>query len=210
MKAYRHKFVCCSCDAVHYYNPNKCQSCGCLYLTKEMNMSTIKDPADDLRLDIDRNRLDDEWANQPLLYWKWARKAADAQLKLDQAKSNLDVEKAELDNDIRTSPGEYDLKDIKITENVISGAINASRIYQIAVKKVAEARHELEIANAAVNAIEHRKRALSLLVELWIRDYYSDPHANASSEEGDAWQKRQVRTAGQRGRGEDDNGTTID
>jgi len=153
-----------------------------------------------LKLDIDKDRLDQEWSNQPLLYWKWAKKAADAQMAYDEAKSELSVERAELDLDIRSYPGKHGLADVKITESVITSTIDNNQVVKSLTKRVRQAKHDLDISKAAVEALEHKKKALSYLVELWIRDYYSEPHARASSDEGNEWTKRQVRRSGMRNR----------
>lgn len=150
--------------------------------------------SDELRLDIDKARLDQEWREQPALYWKWAKKVADAQLVYDNAKSELAVEKAEADLAIRKSPNDYGIG--KLTEAALSAAIDKSRVIQRCEEKIREARHALDIAKAAVDALEHRKRALSMLVELWIRDYYSDPISPPLTEAGAEWSKKQVRQAG--------------
>ena len=67
--------------------------------------------------------------------------------------------------------------------------------YKAAVKAVNVARHDLAVANAAVNALEHRKRSLSLLVELWIREYYTaDATPRPRSAEAEEFGKKAART----------------
>ena len=45
----------------------------------------------DLDLSIDKTSLDEEWVNQPALYFEWARYAADCSGALDTAKRALDL-----------------------------------------------------------------------------------------------------------------------
>ena len=148
-----------------------------------------------LRLEIDRLRLDEEWANQPLMVHEWGLEAADAQLRLDRAKTNFDIVSADLSNDVRKNPGDYGIKD-KLTEKMIEAAVTADPKYRAAADKINTARHDLEYARSAVNALEHRKRALTLMVELFVKDYYSEMTVNMNSEEAANWQKQRVRGGG--------------
>ena len=163
-------------------------------------MSKSKDTQDDdvpeLRLEIDPLRLDDEWVDQPRTYHAWAVRAADAQAAFDRAKSELDLVTADLGKQIRDNPQEFGLA--KVTEGSIEEAIKTQSIYAHAVEDMNERRHAMGIAQAAVQALDHRKRALSMLVELWVRDYYSRPHDDAPTEAGEAYRKQVARTRGRR------------
>lgn len=150
--------------------------------------------SDKLNLAIDPNRLDNEWINHPSMVHEWAVKAADAQAEYDKSKSILDIVKANLDQEIRENPDDYGLT--KVTEVALESAVIAEPQYAAAVKRVNEARHKLQIFQAACNALEHRKRALSLLVELWIRDYYSDPKPRAITKEAEDFEKKAIRRRG--------------
>lgn len=171
---YRYKYVCKKCSAIHYYRPKECQRCGSFYVERKDNMSVAPKEAatPELRLEIDRLRLDEEWTAQPKQFLVWSQTAADCQLEYDKAKAALDVTQAELSQDIRNNCSAYGLD--KVTEKAVETCIPAQPDYQLRVKRVNEARHALEVARAAVNALEHRKRALTMLTELFIRDYYSD------------------------------------
>jgi hypothetical protein len=127
----------------------------------------------ELRLEIDELRLDEEWLHQPKMRQIWGEKLADAQLELDEAKSVLAVVVAELDNDIRSDPESHGVK--KITESAVSSAIPRSDVHQRAVKKLNKARHAVNVLQAAVDGLEHRKRALTSLVELHGQDYFATP-----------------------------------
>lgn len=156
----------------------------------------------ELRLEIDKQRLDVEWREQPLAYWDWAKKVADAQLAYDDAKSQLSVEKAEIELDVRSHPDNHGLAGLKITEGVVSSAVETNPIVRRLEKNLRNAKYNLDIAKAAVEALEHRKRALTMLVELWIRDYYSDPKPPSVDADVE-WNKRRARQSGRR-RNEDD------
>lgn len=155
-----------------------------------------QDDTPELRLQIDRLRLDEEWSDQPKMFHNWSLQVADAQLTYDQAKAKLDVTCAELSDGMRKDPESFGLD--KVTEKAIELAIPLQPDHQLAVNRVNKARHTLEVAKAAVNALEHRKRAMSLLVELFIRDYYSEATVKPRSEAGETYMKDQVRNRGRR------------
>ena len=126
-----------------------------------------------LRLEIDPLRLDEEWLDQPKQRQIFGELLADAQLELDTAKSRLEVIKAETDREIRDDPADFGLS--KVTEAAVSTAVPVQPAVQIAVKKVNAAKHKVNVLQAAVDGLEHRKRALTQLVELHGQDYYATP-----------------------------------
>ena len=157
----------------------------------------MPDDTPELRLNIDRLRLDEEWADQPKMFHDWAVEVADCQLVFDQAKARLEVVAAELYNGVRSDPSSYDITD-KLTEKLIEATVLTQPEYTAATTKVNKARYSLEYAKASVNALEHKKRALSLLVELFIRDYYSDATVKPRSEAAADHMKEQTRTRARR------------
>jgi cellobiose-specific phosphotransferase system component IIB len=115
-----------------------------------------------LRLDIDPLRLDDELIGQPRQRGQFGELHADAQKDLDDAKANLSVAEAEADRDIRENPGDY-------------GIVTLHPAVKVALKKVNEAKYKLNVLQAAIDGLEHRKRALSDLVTLHGQDYFAVP-----------------------------------
>lgn len=130
---------------------------------------------------IDEHQLDKEWVNQPRMYYKYAKMAADARMASDQAKSQLEVVEADVARSIRNEPGSYGLS--KITENAIKETIPLQRDYQEALAKVIETRHHMDVVNAAVAALDHRKKALEKLVELHNASYYATPRSPSGTKE---------------------------
>jgi hypothetical protein len=146
---------------------------------------------------IDEHRLDKEWVNQPTLFFTWARKLADARQQLEEAKASLDVVYAELDNAIRERPGKYGLE--KITESAIKQLIPSQAPYAEALAAVNTTKHRVDVLQAAVTALEHRKRALENLVDLHGQNYFAEPTAPAHSRERvQETTKQQIRKRGQR------------
>ena len=127
----------------------------------------------ELRLEIDPLRLDEEWIGQPKQRQEYGERLADAQFVLDQAKSKLEVLKAELDALIRKDPAMFGLA--KITEGAVATTVTAHPGIVDAVAAVNEAKHTVNILQAAVDGLEHRKRALTMLVELHGQAYFASP-----------------------------------
>ena len=143
-------------------------------------------------LTIDPYDLDNEWVKQPNLYGRYASMAADARRDFDEDKVQVDVVYAELDADIRRNPESYNL--VKPTENSIKSAIPGQERYREAVQAMIDSRHHMDVVNAMVSALDHRKTALSKLVDLLLADYYSKPRASSGAkEETDEIEKRMAR-----------------
>ena len=137
-----------------------------------------KERPDESILEIDITRLDEEWVNQPKQFFNWATQLADAKGNLDAERNRLDIAKAELDLDIRTNQTNYDIdKDKKLTENLILNTILQQDEYQDALGEVRNAKHRVDILQAAVQAFDHRKSALERLVSLHGQNYFSTPMA---------------------------------
>lgn len=124
-------------------------------------------------LDIDPMRLADEWIGQPKLFHRYATAAADAQAKVDQLNAQAKVVAAELETSARQSPGSYGLQ--KATEGEIKALIPTLPAHQAVIKKLNSAKYDLALADAAVAAVEDRRRALENLVTLMKLDYFATP-----------------------------------
>lgn len=129
--------------------------------------------------EIDVNELDREWVGQPELFHTYAIQAADARLALDEAKAQLDITRAEIDKDIRDRPAHYDLE--KVTETALLSVLLLQPMHQKAVRAVNKAKHDLDIVQAAVTALDHRKKALENLVFLHGQNYFSTPRVSGDS-----------------------------
>lgn len=127
-------------------------------------------------LEIDEDNLDREWLGQSALYCKYAQRAARERFKVDEAKARLDVVRAKLDKAIRSDPGEFDLE--KVTESQVSNTILLQPDYEDALKAVHEAQYDVRMVEAAVGALDQRRKALENLVYLHGQQYWSTPRAN--------------------------------
>jgi hypothetical protein len=134
---------------------------------------------------------------QPKLYLQYAKQLADTRRDLDQAKSELDLCRAELDKMIRTDPGEYKID--KVSEKAIENCIVTQTEYVEAMDKVLDAKHAVDINQAFVTALDHRKRALENLVDLHGQSYFATPRASHENrEEMQDAEERIIRKRGQR------------
>lgn len=131
----------------------------------------MRDLAKDLSINPDE--LDIELLHQPEMISYWAKEKAKLQQEVDHRKNALEVIRAELGKAIRSKPGKYGLD--KVSEKAIEETIITQAGYQRAAKELIDTQHDLEIARAAVTAIEHRKDALENLVRLFLSQYFSGP-----------------------------------
>jgi len=122
---------------------------------------------------IDETSLDVEWLEQPKLFMRYARYAAETQKMFDLAKTNLDLVKAELDKAVREDPDKFGIE--KLTETVVLNTILSLPEYKEANEKCINAKYEADIAKSAVRAFEQRKEALENLVRLHGQQYFAGP-----------------------------------
>jgi len=136
----------------------------------------------DLVFGIDKNILDEEWLNQPKLYFTWAVQLEDAKNAFEETKQEFDVTQAEVELEIRDKPTQFNLPE-KTTEKMIATALMLTKEYQTGQSSVNKARHRVGIIQAAVTALDHRKRALEKLVDLHGQKYFATPRASEHSKE---------------------------
>lgn len=130
--------------------------------------------------DIDLNRLDKEWVEQPKLYYKFATELPLAKRQLDEAKAKLDVARADWDKKIRTSPGKYSLPE-KTTEIMISNTIILQDDVKHLTQLCIDYQYTINMIQAVLMSLEHRKSALERLVSLHGQNYFSTPKINIDS-----------------------------
>lgn len=128
--------------------------------------------------DVDPDRLEEHWVEQPRLMGKYSEQAADARLALGEAKSDLELAEAELFLKVKADPAKYDLD--KPTEAMVKAKIVTFKRYQEAAKAVRDAQHRVHLLDGIVNTIEHRKRTLEGLVDLHGQGYFAAPRAKSA------------------------------
>lgn len=140
-----------------------------------------KEVREDLRLEVDEHNLLEEWQGQAAMMLDYTIRLADARQEEDEAKAALSVVVAELDANIREAPEDYGLQ--KATETSVTNAIPGCEEHQAAVAALNGARHAVRVLQGAVDALDHRKRTLQGMTDLWLRQYYSDPKSPSQPEE---------------------------
>ena len=187
MRGYSHKWVCKRCGAIHWYRPKGCQNCKHVFLDK-VAIKVAQEKTLQLKLAVDQYHLEAEWILQAKMYHDWALAVAQAQSDYDTAKSAVDVAKAEAQQEIREVPEDYGIA--KVTEKAVDSAVELHPDVKAATNKLNKARYERDVKKAAVDALEHKKRALSMLTELWVREYYVKDQSPGGEE---AYDKAEVR-----------------
>lgn len=136
---------------------------------------------------LDQNELDKEWIQQPELYFRHASELAEARREFEKAKAEKELVIAELDKEIRENPQQFGFE--KMTEKLVESTIIRQKRYQTATHSYLKAKHEMDVAQVAVDTLEHRKKALEKLVDLWQGSYFSKPVSKSHNE-----RMRQVET----------------
>lgn len=128
---------------------------------------------------VDENDLEREWIEHPRAYHHHALLLAEARNKVAEAKAEFELVQAELDHKVRLHPDNYGLE--KLTEKVVEAAVLRQPEYQVAQQVFLRARYDESVVQAAVDALDHKRTALSRLVELYLNDYNSQPRARGDA-----------------------------
>jgi septum formation topological specificity factor MinE len=131
----------------------------------------------DFRVDIDPEALDLEWLSHPPMVKAACVAAADARHRHTQAKNRLKLVTAQLRKKVRANPTKFDLPD-KPTKDMVEDEVVVLAKYQDAVREEAETKYALDMMEAAVTALDHRRTALSNYTDLHWSDYHSAPRSN--------------------------------
>lgn len=122
---------------------------------------------------IDAGSLDKEWQDAPSRYMEVVEAQTDAQSMVDSLKDKLEVTEAVLANDIRKNPDKYGL--VKLTDTMTKDLVASDpSLIEIRTQLLA-AKKQASLLSGLATAMEHRRKALGYLVELFIRNYQSSP-----------------------------------
>jgi hypothetical protein len=120
-------------------------------------------------LEIDQMNLDGEWVYQPALMGKYAAWYAQANDRVAHTKDKLAIIEATAYNDIIAD------SEKKPTEKQIQSEIIQRDDYQSALDALRSAQKDEAVFKAAVQSLEHKKKALENLVTLWVGSYFAGP-----------------------------------
>lgn len=147
-------------------------------MKEKITKTSLPDPDDFEILNIDQNLLDREWLNQPRFFFRYAKLLADARKVFEEAKANLKIVAAEADKKVRERASKMDQK---VTEAVVTATVQRRDDYRDAEQAVFTTKHNVDVLDAAVTALEHRKAALENLVRLHGQNYFSTPKADSDN-----------------------------
>jgi hypothetical protein len=131
--------------------------------------------------DISLETLDRDWLQQAKAVFNTGLLQADARDVMDRAKASLDVAIADAKLEIARNPEEFDLE--KTTVDAIAAAAAKHDLVKIARERYNRHKHRVDVIQAALNALEHQKRALQHLVELHKQGYFAAPTTDAEGYE---------------------------
>jgi hypothetical protein len=124
-------------------------------------------------LAVDKFNLDEHWENQTLLYAKWAERHVESCAERDRLNERLEIRRGELNLKVRVEG----LPDgIKITESVVESYINTHEDIMKLHNEMLEINEAIAYLSVAKSAMDHRRKSLEGLTDLYCHDYYtSDP-----------------------------------
>lgn len=122
---------------------------------------------------VDEQHLVEEWVEHPSRVFYYATLAANIQMSLEEAKRFDEVLRADLSLDVRKNPEAFGLQ--KTTEGLIEAIIQSDGRVQSSAKKIIRLKNELDLAKAAVSALESKKKALESIVQLHMTSYFANP-----------------------------------
>jgi hypothetical protein len=90
---------------------------------------------------------------------------------------------AEADFKIRTDPMEYGID--KVTEAAIKAVLPTIESVQNIQRRVLKAKHLVDVLQGWVIALDHRKKGLEKLVDLFQSSYFAAPRTKIKTRRGD-------------------------
>lgn len=120
---------------------------------------------------VDPLNLDKECIRLPSDLLKVSHLAMEARRMLDEAKAKMELTEATVQAEVRADPASFGV--LRVTEAAIKGAVaRDTRVVEVN-KEYVECRHQADLLQAAIQAMEAKKRSLQMLVELLALGYFS-------------------------------------
>jgi len=124
-------------------------------------------------INVDEHALDFELKRQSQLIMKYVKLQVTALTEKDRAKEKLEQVAAELDIKIRKDPSAYGLD--KVTETAIKNVIILSDEYKKQTEEYLDCKEDEGTFSGVLKALDHKKKSLEKLSDLWVAGYYSSP-----------------------------------
>lgn len=144
-------------------------------------------------IEIDPDHLDLEWLDHSSRMLRYCTYAAETNKEMDLAKVRLDVIKAQLDQQVRSNPDQYNLgMGGRLTEASIQAAVITDPEYMLVSQDYIDKKFEHEVAVGVVKSFEHRKSSLENLVRLHGQSYFAGPAVPHNLAEERTLRRREV------------------
>lgn len=131
--------------------------------------------------DTDEHALDVEWARQSERVFELGESSRKATQRRDKLKQQFDLKMAELDIEIRTNPQAFGID--KITESIVKSTVTTDKKHQKFQDELLELADEIASYAVALKALDHKKKGLEYLSQLWMTGYYSNPNISKDAEQ---------------------------
>lgn len=136
----------------------------------------MTDSIDELKgyLKIDKNRLDEELEEQPMLLFKISEAYVQAAAERDAAKEHLATVDAKLDKKARETLGR---SEEKVTEAMVKNYVQMSDAHDVATKDYFAVKNQAELLSALKDAFHSRGYMIRDLCTLYAANYYEQGSA---------------------------------
>lgn len=132
-------------------------------------------------ISIDEHALDYELKRQSQLIMKYVLLQVKAMTEKDLTKERLEQVAAELDIKIRKNPSAYGLD--KVTETAIKNVILLENEYIKQTEEYLNCKEDEATFSGVLKALDHKKKSLEKLSDLWVAGYYSSPNIKKEVEQ---------------------------
>lgn len=140
---------------------------------------------------IDLTRLEEEWVNQPEMVERVSDKYVIAKKDCAIAEDNQELVEAQLKMKVMRDPQKFGLD--KPTVDAIKATVQVQPQYREARLAVIEATYRVDKYKADLNTLEHRKKGLEKLVDLWTQSYFSTPRIGRTIHKDQAFSHKPVK-----------------
>ena len=127
---------------------------------------------------IDESNLEGEWLGQAARYMEMVEANADGQKQLDQLTDKLDVVQSTESVNIKH---QMEAAGEKVTEAAVNRMLPDRPAIRTIKNEIIEAQRQATIVRGAVAAMEHRKKALEMLVQMQLARGRSEPTTNGAT-----------------------------
>lgn len=124
-------------------------------------------------LDIHKDRLEDDAAENPKLMWDWGSELAEAKATASTAENKLKLEYARLEMQVRSDPVGCGLE--KITDASVKAWVLMQVEYTNQQEMLVQAEYDRDRLQAFVNAVHERGEQIGTMSKLHGQQYWSKP-----------------------------------